>query len=96
MTTTAATFAMILLHSRRKDPSALAAAMPGTPYAQAADVTFARAMPARSWLQASNPSERWKWDFMYQDLPPVKGHNVQMESALPQGAVPLTPVGNKP
>jgi NADH-quinone oxidoreductase subunit G len=75
---------------------ALAAAMPGTPYAQAADVTFARAMPARSWLQASNPSERWKWDFMYQDLPPIKGHNVQMEDALPHGAVPLTPVGNKP
>ena len=25
------------------------------------------------WLQASNPSERWKWDFMFQDLPPVKG-----------------------
>jgi NADH-quinone oxidoreductase subunit G len=75
---------------------ALAAAMPGTPYGQAADVTFARALPARSWLQASNPSERWKWDFMYQDLPPVKGHNVQMEGALPQGAVPLIPVGNKP
>ena len=75
---------------------ALAAAMPGTPYAQAADVTFARAMPARSWLQASNPSERWKWDFMYQDLPPIKGHNVQMEDALPHGAVPLIPVGNKP
>jgi NADH-quinone oxidoreductase subunit G len=75
---------------------ALAAAMPGTPYAQAGDVTFARAMPARSWLQASNPSERWKWDFMYQDLPPIKGHNVQMEDALPPGAVPLTPIGNKP
>jgi NADH-quinone oxidoreductase subunit G len=75
---------------------ALAAAMPGTPYAQAAAVTFARAMPARSWLQASNPSERWKWDFMYQDLPPVKGHNVQMEGAWPQGAVPLIPIGNKP
>ena len=28
---------------------------------------------ARNWLQASNPSERWKWDFMFQDLPPVKG-----------------------
>ena len=28
---------------------------------------------ARHWLQASNPSERWKWDFMFQDLPPVKG-----------------------
>jgi NADH-quinone oxidoreductase subunit G len=75
---------------------ALADAMTGTPYSQAADVTFARAMSARSWLQASNPSERWKWDFMYQDLPPVKGHNVQMEGALPAGALPLIPVGDKP
>jgi len=75
---------------------ALANAMTGTPYSQAGDVTFARAMSARSWLQASNPSERWKWDFMYQDLPPVKGHNVQMEGALPAGAVPLIPVGDKP
>jgi hypothetical protein len=33
---------------------------------------------------------------MYQDLPPVKGHNVQMEGAFPQGALPLIPVGNKP
>jgi NADH-quinone oxidoreductase subunit G len=74
---------------------AIAAAMPGTAYADVAGVTFARAMPARSWLQASNPSERWKWDFMYQDLPPVKGHNVQMEGAMPTGAIPLTPVGSK-
>jgi NADH-quinone oxidoreductase subunit G len=35
-------------------------------------VTFARPVAARSWLQASNPSERWKWDFMFQDLPPIK------------------------
>jgi hypothetical protein len=27
---------------------------------------------ARHWLHASNPSERWKWDFMFQDLPPIK------------------------
>jgi NADH-quinone oxidoreductase subunit G len=74
----------------------LAGAMAGTPYAKVADVMFARAMPARSWLQASNPSERWKWDFMYQDLPPIKGHNVQMEGALPAGAVPLIPVSDKP
>ena len=73
----------------------IAAAMPGTAYADVAGVTFARAMSARSWLQASNPSERWKWDFMYQDLPPVKGHNVQMEGAMPTGAIPLTPVGSK-
>jgi hypothetical protein len=30
---------------------------------------------------------------MYQDMPPVKGHNVQMEGAMPAGAIPLTPVG---
>ena len=34
---------------------------------------FSRPMAARTWLQASNPSERWKWDFLFQDLPPVKG-----------------------
>ena len=41
-------------------------------YAGLADLAFARPVPARHWLQASNPSERWKWDFMFQDLPPVK------------------------
>ena len=35
-------------------------------------LSFARPVSARTWLQASNPSERWKWDFMFQDLPPVK------------------------
>jgi anaerobic selenocysteine-containing dehydrogenase len=35
-------------------------------------LAFARPMHAKHWLQASNPSERWKWDFMYQDLPPTK------------------------
>jgi hypothetical protein len=45
-------------------------------------------------MQASNPSERWKWDFMYQDLPPVKGHSVQTEGMAPDGrrAIQLTPV----
>jgi NADH-quinone oxidoreductase subunit G len=41
------------------------AALPG--------LTFTRPVSARNWLQASNPSERWKWDFLFQDLPPVKG-----------------------
>jgi NADH dehydrogenase/NADH:ubiquinone oxidoreductase subunit G len=36
-------------------------------------LAFARPVAARTWLQASNPSERWKWNFLYQDLPPVKG-----------------------
>jgi NADH-quinone oxidoreductase subunit G len=73
---------------------AIAAAMPGSPYAAANELVFTRPVPARSWLQASNPSERWKWDFMYQDLPPVKGHNVQMEGLPVQGTpyIPLKPV----
>ena len=41
-------------------------------YAGLTSLTFARPVSARTWLQASNPSERWKWDFMFQDLPPVK------------------------
>ena len=36
-------------------------------------LNFNRPIAARHWLQASNPSERWKWDFLFQDLPPVKG-----------------------
>jgi predicted molibdopterin-dependent oxidoreductase YjgC len=34
---------------------------------------FSRPVAARTWLQTSNPSERWKWDHVFQDLPPVKG-----------------------
>jgi NADH-quinone oxidoreductase subunit G len=69
---------------------ALAAAMPGTAYADADLLVLTRPVPARSWLQASNPSERWKWDFLYQDLPPVKGHSVQMEGVSPRAAyIPL-------
>jgi NADH-quinone oxidoreductase subunit G len=75
---------------------ALAAAMPGTPYAEAERMVFTRPIPARNWLQASNPSERWKWDFMFQDLPPVKGHSVQMEGMTLEGSgpsyIPLRPV----
>ena len=69
---------------------ALAAAMPGTPYADADLLVVTRPVPARSWLEVSNPSERWKWDFLYQDLPPVKGHSVQMEGVSPRAAyIPL-------
>ena len=41
-------------------------------YEALAAVKFARPVSQRSWLQTSNPSERWKWDFMFQDLPPIK------------------------
>jgi NADH-quinone oxidoreductase subunit G len=53
--------------------SELAAALSGNDrYAALTSLVFARPIAARHWLQASNPSERWKWDFMFQDLPPVK------------------------
>jgi NADH-quinone oxidoreductase subunit G len=72
---------------------AISGALPGTKYADAHEIAFARAVSAANWLQASNPSERWKWDFLYQDLPPVKGHNVQMESgAASPSYIPLKPV----
>jgi NADH-quinone oxidoreductase subunit G len=41
-------------------------------YATLVDLGFATPVPARTWLESSNPSERWKWDHMFQDLPPVK------------------------
>jgi NADH-quinone oxidoreductase subunit G len=73
---------------------AVSAAMPGSKYADADKMAFARPVTASNWLQASNPSERWKWDFLYQDTPPVKGHNVQMEGGGASGPayIPLKPV----
>jgi hypothetical protein len=38
---------------------------------------------ARHWLQASNPSERWKWDLMFQDLPPVKFAGTPAPTSMP-------------
>ena len=52
-------------------------------------LAFARPVAARHWLQSNNPSERWKWDFMFQDLPPVKG--AVDASALP-AMIPLREV----
>jgi NADH-quinone oxidoreductase subunit G len=52
---------------------AIASELAATPgYTSLPSLTFSRPVSARHWLQASNPSERWKWDFMFQDLPPVK------------------------
>ncbi len=57
-------------------------------YAGLATLAFARPITARHWLQASNPSERWKWDFMFQDLPPVKFASTP-RATLPAGLIPL-------
>ena len=73
---------------------AIAAGYPGGPYEGLDKMVFTRPVAASHWLQSSNPSERWKWDFMYQDLPPVKGHNVQTEGMALHGTpyIPLKPV----
>ena len=60
-------------------------------YAGLADLAFARPIPARTWLHASNPSERWKWDFMFQDLPPVKFAGIPAPTPL-LNALPLREV----
>jgi NADH-quinone oxidoreductase subunit G len=61
-------------------------------FAGIATLAFAQPVSARNWLQTSNPSERWKWDFMFQDLPPVKGAVDPSSVPLPIGAIPLKPV----
>jgi NADH-quinone oxidoreductase subunit G len=61
-------------------------------YGALQQMTFNRPVAARTWLQMSNPSERWKWDFLFQDLPPVKG--TLDPSSLPPapGVVRLKPI----
>ncbi len=64
----------------------VAGALTGNPrYEGLANLTFARPVSARTWLQASNPSERWKWDFMFQDLPPVKFAGMPAATSLMNG-----------
>ena len=58
-------------------------------YAGLAELVFNRVVSAEHWLKTSNPMERWKWDTMFQDLPPVKGHNVQMEQMSTPTVIPL-------
>jgi len=53
---------------------------------------FNRPVEGRHWLEASNPSERWKWDFLFQDLPPVKGAVDPTALPLPPGAIALKEV----
>jgi NADH-quinone oxidoreductase subunit G len=68
----------------------LARAMGGNPaYAGLTDLNFARPVTAKHWLQASNPSERWKWDVMFQDLPPVKFEGRPDPTSIPSSAIRL-------
>jgi NADH-quinone oxidoreductase subunit G len=67
----------------------LARALAGNPaYEHLTSLAFARPVTAKHWLQASNPSERWKWDVMFQDLPPVKFEGRPEATSIP-GMIPL-------
>jgi predicted molibdopterin-dependent oxidoreductase YjgC len=71
----------------------IAARFPSIPeLAGVTALTFARPLGAQHWLQQSNPSERWKWDFMFQDLPPVKGNVDPTSLPLAPGAIALREV----
>jgi predicted molibdopterin-dependent oxidoreductase YjgC len=73
--------------------SQLGAALSANPtYTELAGLTFARPVAAQHWLQASNPSERWKWDFMFQDLPPVKFAGTPRATSAQHLAIPLQKV----
>jgi predicted molibdopterin-dependent oxidoreductase YjgC len=74
----------------RADLAARHADQPG--FSALPTLTFGQPITARHWLQASNPSERWKWDFMFQDLPPVKGTVDPQALPIPAGAIPLRKV----
>jgi NADH-quinone oxidoreductase subunit G len=54
----------------RADIAAGMADRPG--YRDIASISFARPVVSRTSLQASNPSERGKWDALFKDQPPVK------------------------
>jgi len=71
----------------------VARALSGNPtYAGLAQLAFARPVGAKNWLQASNPSERWKWDVMFQDLAPVKFDTPPDLTTIPFTAIRLQKV----
>jgi predicted molibdopterin-dependent oxidoreductase YjgC len=61
-------------------------------YAGLAQLAFARPVGAKHWLQASNPSERWKWDVMFQDLAPIKFDQPPDLTTIPYTALRLQKV----
>jgi len=72
-------------HVRGEVARALAA---NPAYEHLTSLAFARPVTAKHWLEASNPSERWKWDVMFQDLPPVKFEGRPAATSIP-GMIPL-------
>ncbi len=78
----------VTLHHASADQirTGLAAALGDRPrYAGLAHVVFGRPQVTGSRLEASNPSERLKWEALFKDLPPLK---FQEGSDAPAGGAP--------
>ena len=89
--TTLTTLTMLITAAEVR--AAIAARFPGVKGLDGIDtLTFKAPVSAHDWLQASNPSERWKWDFMFQDLPPVKGTVDPSSLPPPPGLISLREV----
>ena len=56
------------------------------------ELEFLKPARAQHWLEASNPSERVKWDTMFLDLPPFKFERM-FEPGTRADIIPLKPVG---
>jgi len=70
--------------------AALAGALEHLPaYRDLRTIAFARPVAVKNWLQASNPSERWKWDYLFQDVAPVKFDWMRIPEPR---AIPLKPI----
>jgi NADH-quinone oxidoreductase subunit G len=97
LTSVAAALGLPFAHASSGDVRAdIAATMTDKPgYNNLSEHIFSRPLPLEHWLQSSNPMERWKWNAMFQDLPPVKGHNVQMEGAPTPAVIPLKLVSDE-
>ena len=72
---------------------AVAALLPDEPVvAGLSALAFGRPAPARTWLQASNPMERLKWDSLFLDVLPLKFEN--LHEAGPRAAAPHAPAAD--
>jgi hypothetical protein len=74
--------------------ASLAGRLPDEPALEGlTELEFLEPVRAQHWLEASNPSERVKWDTMFLDLPPFKFERM-FEPGTRAGIIPLTPVGD--
>jgi hypothetical protein len=72
--------------------AAIVELLPNEPACAAlAELEYLKPSRASHWLEASNPSERVKWDAMFLDLPPFKFERM-FDAGPRRGVIELKPV----